>query len=221
MEILEQVKFDQNGLVPCIAQDCRTREVLMLAYMNRESLRMTVETGYCVYYSRSRQKLWKKGETSGHVQRVISLHYDCDGDTILALVDQTGPACHTGNRTCFFRPEPPRQEDDDSWILLHDYDVITDRKAHPEPESYTNYLFEKGIDKICKKIGEESAEIIIAAKNENPKEIASEISDFLYHLMVLMADRGVCWDDVFSELIRRQGMKSEKVRKWKQKGEMQ
>ena len=212
-EYLENVKFNSDGLVPCIAQDYLTREVLMMAWMNEESLKLTLETGYCTYYSRSRQKLWKKGEESGHVQKLISLSYDCDGDTLLALVEQTGAACHTGNRTCFYRPEP--LEIQKAMILNHDLDVIYDRKIHPVEDSYTNYLFEKGIDKICKKVGEESAEIIIAAKNGEPKALAGEISDFLYHLMVLMADVGVEWEDVFDELIDRQGMKSQKLPKWR------
>jgi len=213
MEYLKNVKFNSDGLVPCIAQDYLTREVLMMAWMNEESLKLTIETGYCTYYSRSRQKLWKKGEESGHVQKLISLSYDCDGDTLLALVEQTGAACHTGNRTCFYRPEP--LEIQKAMILNHDLDVIYDRKIHPVEDSYTNYLFEKGIDKICKKVGEESAEIIIAAKNGEPKALAGEISDFLYHLMVLMADVGVEWEDVFDELIDRQGMKSQKLPKWR------
>ncbi|MBE7056097.1 MAG: bifunctional phosphoribosyl-AMP cyclohydrolase/phosphoribosyl-ATP diphosphatase HisIE [Ruminococcaceae bacterium] len=213
MEYLKNIKFNSDGLVPCIAQDYLTREVLMMAWMNEESLKLTIETGYCTYYSRSRQKLWKKGEESGHVQKLISLSYDCDGDTLLALVEQTGAACHTGNRTCFYRPEP--LEIQKAMILNHDLDVIYDRKIHPVEDSYTNYLFEKGIDKICKKVGEESAEIIIAAKNGEPKALAGEISDFLYHLMVLMADVGVEWEDVFDELIDRQGMKSQKLPKWR------
>ena len=212
-EYLDNVKFNSDGLVPCIAQDWLTREVLMMAWMNEESLKLTLETGYCTYYSRSRQKLWKKGEESGHVQKLVSLSYDCDGDTLLALVEQTGAACHTGNRSCFYRPEP--LEIQKAMILNHDLDVIKDRKVNPVEDSYTNYLFEKGIDKICKKVGEESAEIIIAAKNGEPKALAGEISDFLYHLMVLMADTGVEWEDVFDELIDRQGMKSQKLPKWR------
>lgn len=200
---IEQIKFNDDGLVPCIAQAYDTREVLMLAWMNRAALQQTIETGLCTYYSRSRQKIWVKGEESGHIQKVVSLSYDCDGDTILALVEQTGAACHTGNRTCFFRPEPPDLQK--AMILQHDLDVIRDRKANPTEDSYTNYLFEKGIDKICKKVGEESAEIIIAAKNRSPVELTGEISDFLYHLMVLMAEVGVGWESVYDELIARQG----------------
>lgn len=212
-EYIDDIKFDEKGLVPCIVQDSLTRDVLMMAWMNRESLALTLETGFCTYYSRSRQKLWKKGETSGHVQKLVSLHYDCDGDTLLALVEQTGAACHTGNRSCFYRPESPELQK--AMILNHDLDVVTDRKLHPSEESYTNYLFEKGIDKICKKVGEESAEIIIAAKNGKPSELKCEIADFLYHLMVLMAEVGVAWEDVFEELIDRQGMKSAKLPKWR------
>lgn len=210
---IDQIKFNEDGLVPCIAQEYTTREVLMLAWMNREALQQTFATGLCTYYSRSRQKLWVKGEESGHIQKVISLSYDCDGDTILALVEQTGAACHTGNKTCFFRPEPPDLQK--SLILQHDLDMIQDRKRNPAEDSYTNYLFEKGIDKICKKVGEESAEIIIAAKNRNIMELTGEISDFLYHLMVLMAEVGVEWEYVYDELISRQGMKSAKLPKWR------
>ena len=136
---IEQIKFNDDGLVPCIAQAYDTREVLMLAWMNRVALQQTLETGLCTYYSRSRQKIWVKGEESGHIQKVVSLSYDCDGDTILALVEQTGAACHTGNRTCFFRPEPPDLQK--AMILQHDLDVIRDRKANPTEDSYTNYLF--------------------------------------------------------------------------------
>jgi len=214
MSFIDNIKFNENNLVPCIAQDYITREVLMMAWMNKETLAETIDCGYCVYFSRSRGERWKKGETSGHLQKVISLSYDCDGDTILALVEQTGAACHTGNKSCFFSPESPDMQK--SSILYHDLDVITDRKTNPIADSYTNYLFEKGIDKICKKVGEEATEIIIASKNGKPKELTGEIADFLYHLMVLMVECGVTWDDVYDELIERQGMKSVKLPKWRE-----
>ncbi len=211
MAFFDNIKFNEQGLVPCVAQDFHTREVLMLAWMNEESLRLTLETGYCVYYSRSRRCLWKKGETSGHVQKVVSLTADCDGDTILALVEQTGSACHTGNRTCFFTPEEPSPAIDS--ILRQDYDVIAGRRELPDDGSYTSYLFEKGMDKICKKIGEESAEIIIASKNGIKADTVGEMSDFLYHMMVLMVECGIRWEDIYAELWKRRGVKSQKVEK--------
>ena len=218
LTFIDNVKFNEQGLVPCVAQDYLTKDVLMLAWMNEESLKMTIESGYATYFSRSRQKLWKKGETSGHLQKVVSLHYDCDGDTILAIVEQIGPACHTGNRTCFFSPDEPQTISKVN-ILLHDYYTIADRKIHPVEGSYTNYLFDKGIDKICKKVGEESTEVIVAAKNGINKDTSNEIADLLYHLMVLMVEEGVTWDDVFDNLIGRIGMKSEKVQKIMKNGE--
>ncbi|MDO4803208.1 MAG: bifunctional phosphoribosyl-AMP cyclohydrolase/phosphoribosyl-ATP diphosphatase HisIE [Lachnospiraceae bacterium] len=201
----EELKTDEKGLVPCIVQDYRNGQVLMMAYMNEESFRKTLETGRMTYYSRSRQSLWTKGETSGHFQYVKSMDIDCDGDTILAKVAQIGAACHTGNRSCFFTPLVETQYDDTNPLHVFQdvYDIIMDRKRHPKEGSYTNYLFDKGIDKILKKVGEENTEIIIAAKNPDPEEIKYEISDYLYHLMVLMAERGVTWDDITSELAKR------------------
>ncbi len=218
LTFIDNVKFNEQGLVPCVAQDYLTKDVLMLAWMNEESLKMTIESGYATYFSRSRQKLWKKGETSGHLQKVVSLHYDCDGDTVLPIVEQIGPACHTGNRTCFFSPDEPQTISKVN-ILLHDYYTIADRKIHPVEGSYTNYLFDKGIDKICKKVGEESTEVIVAAKNGINKDTSNEIADLLYHLMVLMVEEGVTWDEVFDNLIGRIGMKSEKVQKIMKNGE--
>ncbi len=218
-DFLEHVKFNEQGLVPCIAQDYKTGEVLMLAWMNRESLLISLDTGYCTYYSRSRKTLWKKGETSGNVQKIVSMSYDCDGDTLLAVVEQSGCACHTGNKTCFYSPEIPAKPL--MGVLLEDYDVIADRKINPEKDSYTNYLFDKGIDKICKKIGEESSEIIIAAKNGIMNETVGEMSDFMYHMMVLMVECGITWDDILSELKARKGIKSEKVSKLRKREENQ
>lgn len=208
--MFKDIKFDEKGLIPCIAQDYLTGEVLMLAYMNEESLKLTIETGFATYFSRSRQKLWKKGETSGNLQEIIGIYYDCDGDTLLALVNQTGPACHTGKRSCFYRPEKPFIN---SNILSEDYKVIVDRRDKPKEDSYTNYLFDKGLDKILKKIGEESSEIIIAAKNGKNEDTIGEISDFIYHLMVLMVELDIEWEDIYLELMNRQGKKSPKVKK--------
>ena len=198
-------KLDANGLIPCIVQDYKTQEVLMMAYMNKESYYKTLETGRMTYYSRSRQKLWMKGEESGHFQFVKELIIDCDKDTILAKVSQIGAACHTGNPTCFFTPLAKKEYDDTNPLTVFNqvYDVIMDRKEHPKEGSYTNYLFDKGIDKILKKVGEECTEIVIAAKNPDPEEIKYEISDFLYHCMVLMLERGVTWEDITKELDNR------------------
>jgi len=202
LDFVKNINFNKDGLVPCIAQDYSTKEVLMMAWMNEESLNLTMECGFVTYFSRSRNTLWRKGETSGHTQKVISLTYDCDGDTILAIVEQTGAACHTGNKTCFFAPQKPLLLQGDE-VLEDDYSVIKDRQDNPKEGSYTNYLFDKGKDKICKKVGEECTEIIIAAKNEDKDEIIYEISDFLYHLMVLMVNEGVKWNDIYQELINR------------------
>ncbi len=184
-------KLNSDGMVPVIVQDYRTDEVLMLAYMNELAFNTTLKLGKMTYWSRSRNELWTKGLTSGHVQYVKSLTIDCDNDTILAKVDQIGAACHTGNRTCFFKPLMKKEYDDTNplHVFQNVYDVITDRKEHPKEGSYTNYLFDKGIDKILKKVGEECTEIVIAAKNPDKEEIKYEISDFLYHMMVLMVER--------------------------------
>ena len=205
-----EFKLNSDGLIPCIAQDYRTGEVLMMAYMNEDSYNKTLQTGLMTYWTRSRQRLWTKGEESGHFQKVISLTIDCDKDTILAKVDQTGPACHTGNPTCFFTPltesaEATDADKKDIYKVLQDvYSVIADRKINPREGSYTNYLFDKGIDKILKKVGEECTEIVIASKNPDPKEIKYEIADFLYHAMVLMVERGVTWEEIAEELANRE-----------------
>ena len=200
-----EMKTDEKGLVPVIVQDYKNDEVLMLAYMNEMSFKKTLETGKMTYFSRSRQSLWVKGETSGHFQYVKELKIDCDNDTILAKVAQIGAACHTGNRSCFYRTLARTSYDDTNPLHVFQdvYDVIKDRKKHPKEGSYTNYLFDKGIDKILKKVGEENTEIIIAAKNPDSEEIKYEVSDYLYHLMVLMVERGVTWDDITAELARR------------------
>jgi len=201
-----EMKKDQAGLVPTVVQDDETDEVLMLAYMNEESFNKTLQTGVMTYYSRSRRELWKKGETSGNYQFVRSLSIDCDKDTLLARVVPVGPACHTGNRTCFYTKldESEAAARKKPYEVLEEvYGVIMDRKENPKDGSYTNYLFNKGIDKILKKVGEECAEILIAAKNPDPEETKYEISDYLYHLMVLMAEKGITWEDVTEELARR------------------
>lgn len=191
------VKFNQDGLVPAIAQDVGTGEVLMLAYMNEEALRLTKETGIAHYYSRSRQALWKKGETSGHIQEVKGIYYDCDGDAVLLKVNQIGAACHTGNYSCFFNEEKGYK--DLSNTIKDLYKVIIDRKKNPQEGSYTQYLFDKGIDKILKKIGEEAAEVIIGAKNDK-QELIYEASDLIYHLMVLLVNEGVTPAEIMEEL---------------------
>lgn len=202
----EQFKKGPDGLVPVVIQDDRTMEVLMVAYMNEEAYNQTIKTGKMHYYSRSRQTQWLKGETSGHFQFVRSLTADCDLDTILARVRQVGVACHTGAKSCFFNEIAKKETDpaDNPLKVFEDvFAVIKDRKIHPKEGSYTNYLYEKGLDKILKKIGEEATEIVIAAKNPNPNEVKYEISDFLYHVMVLMAEKDVTWEDITRELADR------------------
>ncbi len=198
-------KLDANGLVPVIVQDYRTDDVLMLAYMNEEAYNKTVVGGKMTYFSRSRGSLWLKGETSGHYQYVKELIIDCDKDTILAKVLQVGPACHTGEKSCFHTELVKKEyKSADPFHVFKDvYDVIMDRKKNPKEGSYTNYLFDKGIDKILKKCGEEATEITIAAKNPGAEELRYEIADYLYHLMVLMAECGLDWEDITSELSHR------------------
>ncbi len=198
-------KLNSEGMMPVIVQDYITDEVLMLAYMNEEAFHHTVATGKMTYYSRSRKELWVKGLTSGHFQYVKSLTADCDLDTILAKVSQVGAACHTGNRTCFFNRLVEKEGTVTNPLKVFEevYNVIADRKENPKEGSYTNYLFDKGIDKILKKVGEEATEIVIAAKNPDPEEIKYEVSDFLYHIMVLMVERGVTWSDIIKELANR------------------
>lgn len=201
----DDFKLNADGLIPVVAQDYRTNEVLMVAYMNKESFEQTIRTGRMTYYSRSRQELWCKGDTSGHYQYMKSLNLDCDNDTILAKVYQVGAACHTGNRSCFFNEIANRNYEDMNplSILTEDYETIVHRKHHPKEGSYTNYLFDKGIDKILKKCGEEATEIVIAAKNPDAEELKYEIADFLYHMMVLMAECDLDWNDIVKELVNR------------------
>ncbi|MCR5303971.1 MAG: bifunctional phosphoribosyl-AMP cyclohydrolase/phosphoribosyl-ATP diphosphatase HisIE [Lachnospiraceae bacterium] len=229
------------GLIPVIVRDYENDDLLMMAWMDEDAYEKTLETGYMTYHSRSRNALWVKGETSGHYQKLVSLTADCDLDTLSAQVYQTGAACHTGNRSCFFNvirkaPGADDKETDEKPkdtvsevetgengqifkealesintsntfagdVLLRDLMVINDRKQNPAEGSYTNYLFDKGIDKILKKVGEEASEIIISAKNGDNDETVYEIGDFLYHLMVLMANEGITWEDVFRELENRE-----------------
>lgn len=201
----EDFRLNSDGMIPVIVQDYKTDQVLMLAYMNKEAFYTTLETGKMTYWSRSRNELWVKGLTSGHYQYVKSISLDCDNDTLLAKVSQVGVACHTGNKSCFYKELVKKPYDDTNPLRVFQevYDVIMDRKEHPKEGSYTNYLFEKGIDKILKKVGEECTEIVIAAKNPDKEEIKYEISDFLYHVMVLMAEKGVTWEDITGELARR------------------
>ena len=200
--------FQKNpeGLLPVIVQDYRTGEVLMMAYMNEEAYGQTIRTGRMTYYSRSRRQLWLKGETSGHFQYLKSLAADCDKDTLLARVSQVGAACHTGSRSCFFNEIVKKQGEETAnplQVFEEVFDVIKDRKLHPKEGSYTNYLFDKGIDKILKKLGEEATEIVIAAKNPGANEVKYEISDFLYHMMVLMAEKDISWEEITTELANR------------------
>lgn len=202
----DDFKKNSEGMVPVVVQDYRTLEVLMVAYMNEEAYNQTIALGKMTYYSRSRQELWLKGATSGHYQYVKSLTADCDMDTILAKVSQVGAACHTGKKSCFFNEITKKdyeEADNPLQVFEEVLNVIKDRKVHPKEGSYTNYLFDKGIDKILKKLGEEATEIVIAAKNPNANEVKYEISDFLYHMMVLMVEKDVSWEEITTELANR------------------
>lgn len=201
----DDFNVDEKGLIPVIVQDYKTDEVLMMAYMNREAFEKTCSSGKMTYFSRSRQSIWIKGETSGHFQFVKELKIDCDQDTLLAKVKQLGAACHTNNYSCFYRDVLESKDTSTNSLKVFNKIMATirDRKNNPKEGSYTNYLFDKGIDKILKKCGEEATEIIIAAKNPNPEEIKYEIADFLYHVMVLMELKGVTWEDIIKELDNR------------------
>ena len=199
---IETLAFDSNGLIPAIVQDAITRQVLTLAYMNRESLEKTIETKETWFYSRSRKKLWNKGETSGNKQEVKKISYDCDQDALLVQVDPLGPACHKGEESCFhqslYTNEVPSKE-----IIPTLVDKIKDRKENPIEGTYTTYLFEQGIDKILKKVGEESSEVIIASKNDDHGELTGEMADLTYHMLVLMEETGVSLADIKKVLIKR------------------
>jgi phosphoribosyl-ATP pyrophosphohydrolase/phosphoribosyl-AMP cyclohydrolase len=199
------VKYDEKGLVPAIVQDAVSKEVLTLAYMNKESLELTINQEETWFYSRSRQALWHKGETSGNTQKVVSMSYDCDADAILVQVIPSGPACHKGNYSCFAGVEGEAGNRFD--ILNRLESVIAAREAERPEGAYTTYLFEKGLDKILKKVGEETAEVIIAAKNRSQDELRYETADLLYHLLVLLREAKLPLDEVLNELERRHGEK--------------
>lgn len=199
---INNIKFDDKGLVPAIVQDVNSGEVLMLAYMNEESLKKTIETKMTWFFSRSRNELWNKGATSGHTQEVVSMSYDCDGDTILVKVVQKGNACHTGEYSCFYN-SIIESEEEPYKIVNKLYSLIEDRKENPVEGSYTNYLFTEGIDKILKKVGEESAEVIIGAKNSSKEEVIYEASDLVYHMTVLLVEMGISIEEIKKELAKR------------------
>ncbi|WP_445613064.1 bifunctional phosphoribosyl-AMP cyclohydrolase/phosphoribosyl-ATP diphosphatase HisIE [Geobacillus sp. YF-1] len=210
------IRFDDNGLVPAIVQDAQSKEVLMLAYMNKESLEKTLATGETWFYSRSRQALWHKGATSGNVQRVVDIRYDCDADTLLVLVEPAGPACHTGTYSCFSRTldGAARTPAADRFAILHELEQIIAQRDAERPEgAYTTYLFEKGVDKILKKVGEEAAEVIIAAKNRSHEELKWEAADLLYHLLVLLREQKLPLDAVLETLAERHAQKTSKETK--------
>lgn len=199
---IEELKFDKDGLIPAIVVDVMTKDVLTLAYMNRESLKITLEKGCTCFWSRSRQTLWLKGETSGNYQHVVSITADCDKDALVIKVEKDGPACHTGAESCFFNPVYINEEKSE-FSLRGLYDLLMGRKAEMPQGSYTTYLFEKGLDKILKKVGEECTEVIIAAHAQDKKETVYEIADLAYHVLVLMAQNGITVDDVQKELASR------------------
>jgi len=201
-EVIKKIEFDAKGLVPAIAQDINTKKVLMMAYMNKESIKKTLEDKKACYYSRSREKLWVKGETSGNFQILKGFSYDCDGDTVLLEVEQKGPACHTGKYSCFHNYVLDERKNDNN-IVENLYETIQDRKTNPKENSYTNYLFKEGIDKILKKVAEESGEVIIASKNQDKNELVYEISDLVYHTLVLMVEKKVTLGEIKEELIKR------------------
>ena len=199
---LNTLKFDEKGLIPAIVVDSVSKKVLTLAYMNRESLEISLEKGLTCFWSRSRQELWLKGETSGNYQHIVSITADCDGDALVVVVDKEGPACHTGSETCFFQPVY-QSEERHEFSLEGLMEMLKGRKAEKPEGSYTTYLFEKGIDKILKKVGEESTEVIIAAKADDKKETVYEVADLAYHIMVLMVEMGISLEDIHKELASR------------------
>jgi len=221
---LTQLRFDESGLIPAVVQDAENGQVLMVAYMNQESLRLTLKTGLTHFYSRSRQRIWQKGEESGHFQRVHEIYYDCDEDALLIKAEQAVAACHTGRRSCFFRrlnpsletsDEVTRQEFDPEAvyggslaILQQIFEVIKDRQVRPQPDSYVSGLFAKGQDQMLKKIGEEATELVVASKNGSPEEIIYEAADLWFHMLVLLGYHGIAPSEVARELRKRYGKKS-------------
>ena len=198
---IDELKFDKDGLIPAIVVDALSKKVLTLAYMNRESLEISIEKKLTCFYSRSRQKLWLKGETSGNYQHIKSITADCDKDALVVVVEKDGPACHTGTDSCFTAPVLESESEEFSLDGL--YSLLEGRKENMPEGSYTTYLFSKGIDKILKKIGEESTEVIIAGKANDKKETVYEIADLAYHVMVMMVEMGISLDDVRAELASR------------------
>lgn len=200
---IAELKFDENGLIPVVVQDAVSKEVLTVAYMNEESLKKTLETKETWFYSRSRQKLWHKGETSGNTQTVQEIRYDCDKDALVVLVIPNGPACHTGQYSCFSK-ESGGQVDGSRFDIINKLEaVIAEREAERPEDSYTTYLFEKGLDKILKKVGEEASEVIIAAKNRSHDELKWEAADLLFHLLVLLREQKLPLDEVLTVLKER------------------
>ena len=197
-----ELKFDEKGLIPAIVQVYYSKQVLTVAYMNRESLDITMKEGYTCFWSRSRQELWRKGETSGNRQKVVSITADCDQDALVVEVIKDGPACHTGAESCFFN-EVYQAEDETPFSYEGLYEMIRGRKTQPKEGSYTTYLFDKGMDKILKKVGEESTEVIIAGAKQDKEETIFEIADLAYHIMVMMVEQGIEMKDVTAELAKR------------------
>lgn len=199
---IDELKFDEKGLIPAIIVDAETQKVVMMAYMNKESLEISMKEGKTCFWSRSRKCLWRKGETSGNVQHIVSITSDCDNDTLLIKVKKNGPACHTGSDSCFFNPVYESEELSE-FSLYSLYDMLVGRKVEKKEGSYTTYLFEKGIDKILKKVGEECTEVIIAGKADDKKETIYEVADLTYHIMVMMIEMGISVDDIKRELASR------------------
>ncbi len=199
---INELNFDSNGLIPAVVVDVFTREVLTVAYMNRESLSITMTEGRTCFWSRSRQEFWRKGETSGNIQRVVSITADCDKDALVVVVEKDGPACHTGAESCFHNLLWASETFQD-FTTNRLMNLLKGRKANPPEGSYTSYLFEKGMDKILKKIGEECTEVIIAAKGDDKRETVYEIADLMYHVMVLMVEMGISTEDILRELASR------------------
>ena len=208
-ELINTLKFDASGLIPAVVQNIETNEVLMVAYMNADTIKQTLETGRATFWSRSRQEVWVKGDTSGNYMYVEEVRVDCDCDCLVVLVNPAGPACHTGNRSCFFRKiedgklVEDAKEQTKTDVFAREQAVVMDRKEHPEEGSYTNYLFDKGEDKILKKVGEEAAEVVIAGKNRDKDEISYETADLIYHLTVMLVDNGMTREDIYKEMERR------------------
>ena len=208
-ELINTLKFDASGLIPAVVQNIETNEVLMVAYMNADTIKQTLETGRATFWSRSRQEVWVKGDTSGNYMYVKEVRVDCDCDCLVVLVNPAGPACHTGNRSCFFRKIEDGKLVEDSKeqtktdVFAREQAVVMDRKEHPEEGSYTNYLFDKGEDKILKKVGEEAAEVVIAGKNRDKDEISYETADLIYHLTVMLVDNGMTCEDIYKEMEKR------------------